>query len=601
MKMKNIVLLMLLLCSRTLLAADIQFTASASKTTVAVGEVFEVSFAVNGQMQRFTPPEFDGFQVAGGPNQSSSVTSINGSNSVSMSLSYDLVASREGEYTIPAAVVTVDGKQYKSNSIKIKVVKGTAAKRGGTGNSGGVDNSATAGDEADISNRLFIKAATDKTNVYQGEQLVVTYKLYTNIGIVGNSLDKLPDFNGFWSQEIKVNTQNIEWTTEIYNGARYNVAVLKKIILFPERFGKLTLDPLAMTFVVRQTVPSNDPIEQFFGGSVKDVKYKVKSPPININVKPLPETGKPEGFQGAVGDFSVNATVDKTSVRANEAINYNIKVSGTGNLKLLKAPEISVAADIEKYDPKITDNVNESLSGATGSRTYNYLLIPRHEGDYALAPLKFSYFNPSTGRYVSLTTDEFKLKVAKGAPGANVTAFTGAQEDLKELDKDIRFIKTSVADFNTDEEGFYGSAVFYILLLSGPLAFVLAMLYRNWYRASNKDVVKVKNRNANKIAAKHMENARKQLQSGDKKTFYEAVYRGLYGYLSNKFNIDAADLNRDNITAQLEHRNISAALIDQLHETLELCEMARYAPVMAISEEEVFEKSKRIINDIENA
>ncbi|MHA4896165.1 BatD family protein [Pedobacter sp. PWIIR3] len=599
--MKKLVLLLLLLCSRSVMAADVQFTASASKTQVAVGELFEVSFTVNGQMQRFTPPSFSGLQVAGGPNQSSSMTSINGNSSVSMALSYDLVAAQEGEYTIGAATVMVDGKQYKSNPIRIKVVKGSAAARGNGGNSGSGSNANPTGNSTDISKRLFIRAATDKTNVFQGEQLAVTYKLYTNIDIVDNGLDKLPDFNGFWSQEIKVNTQNIEWTTEIYNGARYNVAVLKKILLYPERFGRLALDPLAMTFVVRQTVPSNDPIDQFFGGSVQDVKYKVKSSPITINVKPLPETGKPADFQGAVGNFSINATVDKSSVRADEAINYNIKVSGTGNLKLLKAPQITVAANIEKYDPKITDNITESLSGASGSREYNFLLIPRHEGNYTIPPLKFSYFNPATGKYVSLTTADFALKVAKGVGGSNVTAFTGAQEEVKELDKDIRFIKTSEAALHTEEGGFYGSGLFYLLLFLGPLSFTGAMFYRNWYRESNKDVVKLRNRNAGKVASKHMANAQRELLSGDKKNFYEAVYKGMYGYLSDKFNIEAADLNRDNITAQLQQRNIEQSIIDQLHETLEWCEMARYAPVTNLSEQEVFEKSKRIINDIENA
>ncbi len=596
--MKNILLLMLLFCSRTLLAADIQFTASVNKTQVEVGELFEVSFTVNGAMQRFTPPAFSGLQVAGGPNQSSSMTSINGNSSVSMALSYDLIAGHEGEYTIGAATVVVDGKQYRSNPIRIKVVKGNAGARGNSNTNG--DAVATA-NGTDISKRIFIRAATDKTNVYQGQQLAVTYKLYTNIDIVDNALDKMPDFNGFWSQEIKVNIQNVEWSTEIYKGARYNVAVLKKVILFPERYGRLALDPLAMTFIVRQSVPSNDPMDQFFGGAVKDVKYRVKSSPVTINVKPLPEAGKPADYQGAVGNFSISATVDKTSVRADEAINYNIKVSGTGNLKLFKAPQITVPADIEKYDPKITDNIIENLTGASGSREYNFLLIPRHEGNYTIPPLKFSYFNPVSGKYVSLATSDFAIKVAKGVGGANVTAFTGAQEEIKELDKDIRFIKTSGADLDKEEDEFYGSGLFYILLFMGPISFTVAMFYRSWYRESNSDLVKVRNKNANKIAARHMANAQRELLSGDKKKFYEAVYKGLYGYLSDKFIIEAASLNRENITAQLQQRNIGQLIIEQLHETLELCEMARYAPLTALSEQEVFEKSKRIINDIENA
>ena len=590
-----------MVCSVSGFAADIKFTASVRNSEVTVGEVFEISFTVNGEMQRFAPPALNGFQVAGGPNQSSSMTSINGTTSMTMSLSYDLVAVKEGEYTIGAATVIVDGKQYKSNPVKIKVVKGNPAQQGNSGSMprGG---QAPAAPTADLSKRIFLKATASKTNVFQGEQLAVTYKLYCNIDILDNTLDKLPDFNGFWSQEIKMNTQNIEWTSEILNGSRYSVAVLKQIILFPERFGKLKLDPLAMTFVVRQPVQSNDPIEQFFGGgSFKDVKIKIKSTPITINVKPLPEAGKPENFQGAVGNFSILSTVDKSSLKANEALNYNIKISGTGNLKLLKAPLISVADDIEKYDPKINDQISETLNGVSGSREFNYLLIPRHEGNYKLEPLKFSYFNPLSGKYVVLNTSGFDLKVAKGEAGSNVTALAVGQQDVKVLDKDIRYIQTKDLELNKDQEGFYGSGLFYILVFAGPMAFLGALAYRTWYRKNNKDIVKVKGRKASKKAAIHLANAHKQLQSGDKKPFYEAVYKGLYGYLSDKFNIAAAELNRENIFEQLKKRNIGDAIINELLQTLELCEMARYAPVASISDEEIFEKSKRIINDIENA
>ncbi|RZK79232.1 MAG: protein BatD [Pedobacter sp.] len=599
MRVKFFLIFMFMVCSVSVFAADIKVTASVRSTQVAVGEVFEVSFSVNADMQRFAPPTFNGFQVVGGPNQSSSFSSVNGSTTVSMSLSYDLVATREGEYTIGAATVIVDGKPYKSNALKIKVVKASAAQQGGV--QGMQRGGQSAAPSEDLSKRIFIKATPSKTNVFQGEQLSVTYKLYCNIEILDNALDKLPDFNGFWSQEIKMNNQNIEWTSEIINGSRYSVAVLKQIVLFPERFGKLKLDPLAMTFGVRQPTQSNDPIEQFFGGSYKDVKVNVKSTPITINVKPLPEAGKPEGYQGAVGNFSIISTADKTSLKANEAVNYTVKISGSGNLKLLKAPVLNLADDIEKYDPKITDDITETLSGVSGSRAFNYLLIPRHEGNYKLEPQTFSYFNPSSGKYITLTTNGFDLKVAKGIASANVTALGNGQQDVKILDKDIRYIQTKGVEFAKDQSGFYGSGLFYALLFTGPLAFLGAITYRTWYRKNNKDVVKVKGRKASKKASIHLANAQKQLTTGDKKAFYEAIYKGLFGYLSDKFNIEAADLNRDNIAEQLKGRGIAASVIDQLLETIDLCEMARYAPVSGLSDQEIFEKAKRIINDIEHA
>jgi len=603
MKFNRIILfLVLLLISGRVLSADITFTAAVSKTRVAVGEVFEISFSVNGNLQRFGPPPFEGFQVVGGPNQSSSMTSINGVSSVSMSLGYDLVGVKEGVYTIPGAVAVVDGKQYRSNAVKITVVKGQATGQRSSGGVGAGSSQPASDPSFDISKRLFIRAVTDKTNVYQGEQIAVTYKLYTNIDIVDNALDKLPDFNGFWSQEIKINTQSVDWTTEIFNGARYNVAVLKKVILLPERFGKLALDPLAMTFVVRQSVPSNDPLEQFFGGAVKDVKYKIKSMPISISVKQLPEAGKPESFQGAVGSFAIASSIDKSALKANEAINYKLKVSGRGNFKLLKTPELTLATDIEKYDPKISDQLTESLDGVSGSREYTYLLIPRHEGSYKLAPFKFSFFNPATRKYVELSTDAYELKVAKGDPGANVTAFTnGGQQDVAELEKDIRYIKTASTALSVPATGFYGSTLFLFSLIAGPIAFLLALGYRSWYRNQNKDAVAVKGRRASRIAAKHMANAQKQLASGDTKVFFEAVYKGLYGYLADKLNISAANLSKEIIEEALKERSIDPAIIKEVDETIDLCEMARYAPMAGVSQVEVLEKAKRIIKDIENA
>ncbi|ACU03698.1 hypothetical protein Phep_1484 [Pedobacter heparinus DSM 2366] len=611
MKMKRYILSMLLLWTSTVFATaikyadDIKVTASVSKSQVGTGEHFEVVYSIsgNGNIEALTPPSFNGFQVLGGPNQSSSFTSVNGRTSSSMTLSYDLMAVKEGDYTIGGATLVISGKQYKTNAVKIKVVKGTAVPQNAQGNSGGRQpDQRVEGNASNIAKRLFIRAVANKTNVYQGEGLAVTYKLYTNIELVDNALDKLPDFNGFWSQEIKNNDPNVRWETETYQGSRYNVAVLKEIILFPERSGKLTLDPLAMTFLVRQQVSSgdsNDPFDMFFG-SYKDVKYKIKSSPVTINVKPLPETGKPEGFEGAVGNFSIAAIVDKQELKANEALNYTLKITGSGNLKLLKAPTVNFPADLEKYDPKLTDRLTESLNGVSGTREYAYLLIPRHEGNYTIEPLKFSYFNPSTQKYVTLSTGSFDLKVAKGAPGSNVTAYSSAnQQDIKMLAKDITYIKTDMGGLHQKGSSFYGSTAYYLLLCCGPLLFAGALVYRKRYRENNRDQVAVRGRNANKIAAKHLASAKKQLLAGQTTLFYQDVYKGLYQYLGDKFNIAAAELNKDNIRTQLFARGIDERLIKQLEETLDLCEMARYAPVSGISEQEVFDKAKNTINEIE--
>ncbi|WP_133577907.1 BatD family protein [Pedobacter metabolipauper] len=600
MKIKYYVWLVLLFISNAAAAQDIKFVASASKTQVATGETFEVTFTANGNIDNFKPPGFGGFQVLSGPNQSSSMSSINGVTSVNIGLSYYLVPIKEGEFAIGPAIAIANGKQYRSAPLRIKVTKGRAVPQNNQSAADPVNAPAT-GNSTDISKRIFIRAVTNKSNVYQGEQLSVSYKLYTNIEIVDNGLDKLPDFNGFWSQEIKNNSQTVKWTTETYKGTRYNVALLKEIILFPERYGDLTLDPLAMTFVVRQSsAKSNDPFDLFFG-SYEDVKYKIKSAPIAIHVKPLPEAGKPAGFQGAVGNFALLTAADKTELKANEALNYSIRITGSGNLKLLKTPEITFAADLEKYDPKVNDRITETVSGVSGTREYTYLLIPRHQGNYKIEPYKFSYFNPVSRKYITLTGSEFNLKVAKGAPGSAVAAFpAGSQQDVKMIDKDIRYIKTE-GDLTKSGDDFFGSLGYYMLLAAGPVLFIAAFGYRKWHREHNKDVVVVKERKAGKLAVKHLETAQKQLQAGNQKAFYEAIYRGLYGYLADKFNIAAAALNKDHIAVQLRERKMSEGLITQLIETLDLCEMARYAPVSGTGEQQVYEKAKQIINDIENA
>jgi hypothetical protein len=261
----------------------------------------------------------------------------------------------------------------------------------------------------------------------------------------------------------------------------------------------------------------------------------------------------------------------------------------------------SFPADFEKYDPKIIDTVAERGSGAAGSRVYNYLLIPRHQGDFTIDPVRFSYFNPATGRYVSLATKSFQIKVDKGVNESNVTAFSGSdKQDVKMLDKDIRYIKTGNADLSKPDDEFYGSLGYYLLLLLGPVVCFAAFIYRNWSRKNNSDLVLVKSRLASKIAAKHLANAQKQLLSNNTKAFYEAVFKGIYGYLSDKLNISAADLNKETIASNLKSRSLNESLINQLLDTLDLCEMARYAPVTHISEQEVFEKAKGIINNIEN-
>lgn len=602
MKIKYYILTLLVLSANLLFAQNVKFTASASKDEVGTGEQFRVDFSINGNGDGFTPPTFSGFEVLSGPNVSQSMTSINGSTTVSSAFSYILTAAKEGEFTIGPATIVVNGRRLSTNAVKIKVVKGRPVQQSNNAQNG-PDNSINEVKSGDLSKLIFIRAIVDKTNVYDGQQITLSYRLYTRIGIDDSQPDKIPDLNGFWSEDVKKprQQQQAQWRVETYKGEKYNVADVKQSILFPERDGNLTVDPFGMTFIVRQPVASRDIMDQFFGGSFKQVKIGVKSEPVTIHVKPLPEAGKPAGFAGAVGNFNMDAAIDKTEVKANDALNYKVKITGTGNIKLFKPLSVDFPADFEKYDPKITDTITDDVNGVSGSRIYNYLLIPRHQGDYNVDPLKFSYFNPTTGRYVTLSSKPFHLKVAKGANESNVTAFSTAdKQDVKMLGKDIRYIKTDDDNLNSAGNGFFGSAGYYLLLLIGPVLCFGAFAYRNQVRKNNADVVGVKSRKAGKIAAKHLANAQKQLLANNSKAFYEDIFKGLYGYLSDKLNISYANLDRETIASALKIRMLDGQVIGQLLETLDLCEMARYAPVNHISQQEVFDKAKGIINDIEN-
>jgi hypothetical protein len=598
MTIKHYILTLMLCWANLLWAQNIKFTASASKNTVGTGEVFEVTFAVNGNMDRFTPPDFGGLQVVGGPNQSSSMESINGTTTMNSAVSYEVVAAKEGEFTINPASVVVNGRSYTSTAIRIKVIKGRPVQQNSRAQ--GIPDNTVADAKMDLSKTLFLRAIVDKDNVYQGQQLTLTYRIYTRVGIAQSQVNKFPDLTGFYNQDVKDQPQQAKWNIETYKGLKYNVADIKQVILFPEHAGNITIDPFEMTFIARVAAPAHDIMEQFFGNSQTDVKYNAKSLPLIVHVKPLPEAGKPVTFTGAVGNFSLDASVDKSQLKANESLNYKLKITGAGNIKLLKNLNVIFPLDFEKYDPKVTDTVTEHITGVAGSRFYNYLLIPRHQGDYTIDPVKFSYFNPATGRYVTLSTRAFKIKVDKGKIENNVTAFASDKQDVKILDKDIRYIKTDEGDITETGDEFFGSVSYYFLLLLGPIVAIAALIYRNQNRKYNSDVVKVKGRRAGRVAAKHLANAQKQLSANNTKAFYEAIFRGLYGYLSDKLNIAAADLDRENIAAALKARAVDDEVIGRLTDTLDLCEMARYAPVTQISEQQVFDKAKGIINDIES-
>lgn len=600
MKFRYYIITLFLMFSNLLYAEDVNFRTSVSSRQVATGEDFRVTFTLNTKGNNFIPPDFSGFQVLSGPSQSTSMSWVNGVSSSSISFSYYLRAIKTGEYQIGSASITVDGKKISSNVVIIEVVKGEAVHQNSSSNSSSQPERTSSSNSKDINKQLIIRAIPDKTNVFIGEQISVSYKLYTQLSIGDNGVDKLPDLNGFWSEEVKIDNQQPEWKQEVFNGENYHVATIRKVLLFPQRAGSLTIDPLAMSFIVRISRPARDIMDAYFG-AYEDIKHSTKSAAVKINVKELPEDGKPEGFSGAVGDFNVSASLDKNEVKANEPLNYKLDISGSGNIKLLNAPKLNLPTDFEKYDPTISDQLSVTTRGVSGKRSYNFLIIPRHEGDFSIPSYSFSYFNPVTKKYVILNTEEFKVNVLKGDAVANSnTLNSNNQKEVKVLDKDIRFIKTKNFNLKSIDSVFLGSPLYYLLISVGPLAFLLALFIKKRTDQNNNDVVKVKSRKAGKVAAKYLAEAQKQLDLSNSKKFYEAIFKGLYGYLSYKLNIDMADMSKESITKHLESKISDQAVIQNLIEVLDTCEMARFAPVSSLAEKDVFDKSKSIINDIES-
>lgn len=574
-----------------------EFQATASKTTVGVGERFRVEFTINASGDAFTPPTFNGFRILSGPNQSTSMQFVNGRSSYSISYNYILTALSEGEFNIPPASIKVGSKVVESNELKIKVVGGGSASVPAEEKHSD-ENRRKTGNEVD--DNLFIRSHVSKANPYQGEQMVVTYKLFFNYNIVDNRFNTMPSLTGFYSEDLDV--QNTKPTTEVLNGRRFNVVTLKKTILIPQRSGMLEIDPLEMDLTIQQQVQGRGRslFDQFFG-SYKNIPVTVRSNPIKVDVKPLP-SGKPADFSGAVGKFDVSLSSDRTEVKSNESINVSFKINGTGNLKLLEKPDIDFPTDFEVYDPKVNDNIAVNSGGISGSRTYQYLTIPRYKGEFSIDPVTFSYFDPSRERYVTLTTDGLNFKIEKGSEEASgAVSFRGAnKEDIKLLGSDIRYIKTQTKLLQIGYD-FFGSALFYILwLLPVPLFF--AMVYgKKKYDAIRGDAVYMKKTRANRMAIKRLSAAKKFMHQNNQKEFYEEVFKALYGFFGDKFNIPTSGLNKETIESSLKSRSIDSSLIEKTIKSLDQCEMARFAPMSDISMEDFYERAVDLLSNLQKA
>lgn len=527
------------------------------------------------------------------------------SQSTTNTYTFILMADHEGKFTIPSATIKSGSKTYQSNPITIEVVAGSrpaasSSNQGGQQQSGSSTPATTTNPDLS-SDDLFVAITVDKKKLYQGQYLVATIKLYTrNKDVSGLEDVKFPPFTGFWSNDLEA-PQQISTQRENVNGQIYTTGLLKKVLLMPQRSGELIIDPMEITILSRTRVRSNNPFDDFFGGSYRTTPYKLASKPVKINVDPLP-AGKPADFSGGVGNFTLNASVDKTEVKANEAVTLKLKMAGTGNLKFINNIKVDFPPDIDVYDPKTTQNIKTDASGMSGSVTFDYLFIPRYAGNYRIAPITFSYFDTKTKTYKTLTTQEFNINVEKGegdteANSGVVQALT--KEDVKFIGKDIRYIKP-VQQLDRKQAMMFGTPLFFGCYAIPLLIFVAIILFRLAQIKQNANQAAVKNRKAGKVSRKRLRQASKYMKQGQEAQFYDELLKGIWGYLSDKLSIPVANLSKDNVTDILAAHNVDSQLIGELMDLLNSCEFARYAPA-AVSGgmDEIFRKADDTLSKLD--
>lgn len=603
---KLIICLMVLIAYSTQAFADkVSFTASAPDAVV-VGEQFRLSYTVTThKVKDFHVPSIKGFDVLMGPSRSqqSSTQIVNGSVSStnSITFTYILMGNTPGEFTVPGASIVADGNQMVSNSVKIRVLPPDQSSGSGQGSSGNIHSSS----DTSVSNQdLFIMATASKTNVYEQEAFLLTYKIYTRESNLQLNNAKLPDFKGFHSQEIEMNNNNARWTTEHYKGRNYYTTVYRQFVLFPQQSGKLFIDPAQFQMTVGKPVQSADPFDAFFNGgsSVIEIKKSIATPKIAINVNPLP-AGKPADFSGGVGEFNISSSINSQQLKTNDAITIKLVISGTGNLKLISNPEIKFPEDFEVYDPKVDNQVRLTREGLTGNKVIEYLAIPRHAGTYKIPGVSFSYFDIRSKSYKTLKTEEYIINVEKGAGNADqvIANFTN-KEDLKVLGEDIRFIKQNDVTLHPKGSFFYGTTGYWLFYIIPALAFIIFFIVYRKQAAENANVAKMRTKKANKVATKRMKLAGKLLSENKKDAFYDEVLKALWGYISDKLNIPVSRLSKDNIEEKLRNHGVSEELIQEFLNTLNDCEFARFAPGdESQAMDKVYSSSIEVISKMENS
>lgn len=585
--MKRIVALLFLIIGN-LAMAQVQFEAKVSKNSLGLNERLRIDFNMNADGDNFNPPNFEasGFRVVGGPSQSVSQSWINGKSSFNKSYSYILMPTQKGSLTIKQASIEINGQIYKTSPIKINVTNAVQLPK---------DPNESPAISAD--DNLYLVADISNSNPFVNEPITVVYKLYFsyNIGITNWQELSKPKYNDFWSQNIDI--KQLVAQDGMFKGERYRYVVLRKTVLYPQKSGKLEIEPLSLDIDCQ--VPTN---RRNFWGQVlmtEDSK-RVSAGSKVINVKPLPESGKPEYFSGAVGKFDFQVTPSKTVLKNGESLDLNVKVVGTGNLKLFNLPKPVMPSALEMYEPEHNENVSTPLSGMTGSISDKYTIIPQSKGNYQIKPMSFTYFDLGTKSYKTISSKEILINVLDG-PGIAATSNDSRNNDIAknkvEVAKSFAFIKQKTNLVPIEKDDFLGSGLFYSLVFLPFLAIPFVVIARKKKEAKESDIVGNKIRKSNTLAKKYLSEAQKHLNN--KEPFYVALEKSLHNFLKAKLHIETSDMSKDKIREILSDKNADNQTVTEFISLVENCEFARYAPSTSVSIQQDYDKAIRLISDLE--
>lgn len=612
--MKKYLIIILSLLITTIACADNATFLCKAPAQVIVGQPFQITYTVNQRARDIETPNFDGFDLLAGPytSTSSSTEFINGklTRSFSQTYTYTLMPQQEGKFTILPASIAVEHERINSNGVRITVLPADEEQPNNNtyNNTNNTTNANTSNSNTSTStnaDNIFVRTIVSRTTVSEQEALLVSYKLYfinLNVAQLTNNT-KLPEFKGFLKQELEQG--EIQTQLEHYNGRNYQTATLYQTVLYPQHSGEIRIEPATFEAVLRvQTRSQSRSIFDDFFGTYTNVTKALTAPAVTIHVKPLPQ-GKPNGFAGAVGQFNINSSISQTELNANDAVTLKLQIKGTGNLKLLKTPVVDWPEGFEEYDPKVTNDFKTTTAGVSGTKTIEYLAIPRAGGDYTIHPINFAFFDPQTNTYKTLSTPEYTLHVQRNATTSNennsvVQNFTN-KEDIKQLGSDIRYIHTNNIHTVNPPLISFGSPTFYCCyLIPLLLAILLFIIFRQQIR-ENADIRRVRYKKANKVAQKRLKQARKLLAQNNKDSFYEEIERALWTYLSDRLSIPTSELNKENITSILQSKNIDTQLITDLNNALSTAEFARYAPATSDhAMQDLYNNISNIINQLEN-